>query len=291
MKNYKQILEAINRGIQLALDDFDDEEQVQNNIKTKQINHRDYTKEYLDLMKEVVDLGLPSKTLWCKYNLGVDINNITSPNQLIGDYYAWGEIKPNKLNKGLYNFNWYNYKFAKGAFNQLKKYIDGYTDLAGKKDLHYETLTPLTPGESIRYNDDLTQLELEDDAAYQNKKLHNFKFHIPTSEQFEELIEYTTFKHVYGCIENGHINYGSYPYNTAGLLLISKINDNQVFFPFGSYKDDANKNPFVGGHYWTSDLYIYYPSEAWYMCCGSNFIKIYTGQRHCGMNIRPVINL
>ena len=30
MKNYKQILEAVNRGIQLALDDFDDEEQVQN---------------------------------------------------------------------------------------------------------------------------------------------------------------------------------------------------------------------------------------------------------------------
>ena len=26
MKNYKQILEAVNRGIQLALDDFDDEE-------------------------------------------------------------------------------------------------------------------------------------------------------------------------------------------------------------------------------------------------------------------------
>jgi hypothetical protein len=26
MKNYKQILEAINRGIQLALDDFEDEE-------------------------------------------------------------------------------------------------------------------------------------------------------------------------------------------------------------------------------------------------------------------------
>jgi len=26
--NYKQILEAINKGIQLALDDFDDEEQV-----------------------------------------------------------------------------------------------------------------------------------------------------------------------------------------------------------------------------------------------------------------------
>ena len=71
MKNYNKILEAVNRGIQLALDDFDDEE-VQN-IKSKQIQNRDYTKEYLDLLRdEVVDLGLPSGTLWCKYNLDVD---------------------------------------------------------------------------------------------------------------------------------------------------------------------------------------------------------------------------
>ena len=42
MINYKQILEAVNRGIQLALDDFDDEDQVQN-IKSKLNNYRDYT--------------------------------------------------------------------------------------------------------------------------------------------------------------------------------------------------------------------------------------------------------
>ena len=40
MKLTNKILEAVNRGIQLALDDFDDEEQVQN-IKSKQVNHRD----------------------------------------------------------------------------------------------------------------------------------------------------------------------------------------------------------------------------------------------------------
>ena len=51
MKNYKQILEAVNRGIQLALDDFDDDEPVQNNIKSKQVQNRDYTKEYLDWQK------------------------------------------------------------------------------------------------------------------------------------------------------------------------------------------------------------------------------------------------
>ena len=68
MKNYKQILEVINKDIQLALDDFDDEDQVQN-IKSKQIIHRDYTKTYLDLMKDAVDLCLPFKTGWCKYNI------------------------------------------------------------------------------------------------------------------------------------------------------------------------------------------------------------------------------
>ena len=51
MINYKQILEAVNRGIQLALDDFDDDEPVQNNIKSKQVQNRDYTKEYLDWQK------------------------------------------------------------------------------------------------------------------------------------------------------------------------------------------------------------------------------------------------
>ena len=38
MKNYNKILEAINRGIQLALDDFEDDE-VQN-IKSKQVQNR-----------------------------------------------------------------------------------------------------------------------------------------------------------------------------------------------------------------------------------------------------------
>ena len=112
MKNYKQILEAVNRGIQLALDDFDDEEQVQN-IKSKQVQNRDYTKEYLDLLKyEVVDLGLPSGTLWCKYNLGVDQNQLFKAKNWYGNYYAWGEIEPNKAKDHEIYFDWDNYKFV-----------------------------------------------------------------------------------------------------------------------------------------------------------------------------------
>ena len=134
MKKYNKILEAVNRGIQLALDDFDDEEQVQN-IKSKQVNHRDYTKEYLDLMEEVVDLGLPSGTLWCKYNLGVDPTKLLTPEDWYGDYYAWGDLEPNKTDEdGKIDFDWSNQKYVK-AFNKLTKYcnistygLNGFTD-------------------------------------------------------------------------------------------------------------------------------------------------------------------
>ena len=37
----------------------------------------------------IVDLGLPSKTIWCKYNLGVNINKLNNPVDWTGNYYAW----------------------------------------------------------------------------------------------------------------------------------------------------------------------------------------------------------
>ena len=164
MKNYKQILEAVNRGIQLALDDFDDEEPVQN-IKSKQVNHRDYTKEYLDLMNEAVDLGLPSGTKWFKYNLGVDYKklNINSENSVpedwYGNYYAWGEIEPNKLKYTQSNYKWNNKQI------------------------------------STKYNsrDNLEELLPEDDAARQFNKL----LRIPTVDECLELLNNTNKECVY----------------------------------------------------------------------------------------------
>jgi len=49
MKNYKQILEAVNKGIKFALDDFEDNElQGQSNSK---VSHAHGTKEWLDAME------------------------------------------------------------------------------------------------------------------------------------------------------------------------------------------------------------------------------------------------
>jgi len=74
MKQYKQILEAINRGIKLALDDFEDDVQYSSDNKSNIIDTEDVIRNRM--YDNVVDMGLPSRTLWCKYNAGVDYDCI-----------------------------------------------------------------------------------------------------------------------------------------------------------------------------------------------------------------------
>ena len=83
MKNYNKILEAVNRGIKFALDDFEDQENIQGQTNIKVNHYKGSWSEYLD---SFVDLNLPSGTKWFKYNLGAE-NEYD-----YGDYYAWGEL-------------------------------------------------------------------------------------------------------------------------------------------------------------------------------------------------------
>ena len=272
MKLTNKLLEAINRGIQLALDDFDDEEQVQN-IKSKQVQNRDYTKEYLDLMEEVVDLDLPSKTLWCKHNLGVNPNQLSKPEDWYGDYYAWGELKPNKP-----EFNWDNYKF--GRADELTKYNTN------------EQYAAYFDGESEI--DNLTKLQPEDDAAYQNKKFYSFKFHIPTKEQCEELMNYTKNYWVKNYDPNKTIHD---PENDGGIQglngqIFEGKNGNQLFIPAAGFRFDSDINN-VGslGDLWSSSLYVDDPSCAFDFYINPVNIDMSYDDRCDGMPIRPVINL
>lgn len=96
-----------------------------------------------------VDLGLNSGLLWAKCNMGT-----TDPTEL-GDYYAWGEISPNK--KEYYGSNYKHFK-VKSNIEVLK-----YNEKDGKE-----------------------VLELEDDAARANI---GAGYRIPTKEDWEELLE------------------------------------------------------------------------------------------------------
>ena len=279
MKNYKQILEAINRGIQLALDDFDDEEQVQN-IKSKQVQNRDYTKEYLELMEDVVDLGLPSGTLWCKYNLGVDPNQLTTRKDWYGSYYAWGELEPNKTNvKEEIYFSWNNYKFGEG-YEKLTKYCtkSNFGLLNG-----FNTFV-----------DNLTQLLPEDDAAYQNKKFYNFKFHIPTKDQYEELLKYTINYNVNNYNPNKTIHNSKDDDGIQGLngWVFEGKNGNQMFIPISGYRSTFKISNGVEFCYlWASSLRLDFTYNAYSLYIGSTGIEVNSSSRYIGYSIRPVINL
>ena len=121
MKNYNKILEAINRGIYLALDDYEDNEPNSSLSQHNDvIDSEDVITQKYVLMKEVVDLGLPSGTLWCKYNLDVDPNQLNKTEDWYGKYYAWGELEGNyytegKLKGNKHAFNWANYKFVENT--------------------------------------------------------------------------------------------------------------------------------------------------------------------------------
>jgi len=90
----------------LALDDYEDMED-NSSVSSDVINTSDVIKNKIELNKYTVDLGLPSGTLWAKYNLGVDPNKLSKPEDWYGDYYAWGEIIPNKPD----GYNWKTYQF------------------------------------------------------------------------------------------------------------------------------------------------------------------------------------
>ena len=275
MKLSNKILEAVNKGLHFALDDFEDQDELQGQINSK-VKYQGGTKEWLDLMNDIVDLGLPSGTLWCKYNLGVNPNQLTKVKDWYGDYYAWGELDPNKTNKeGNIYFSWDTYKYGK-SYNKLTKYC-------GNSEFGLNNFT-----------DNLTELLPEDDAAYQNKKFYNFKFHIPTKKQYEELINYTNNY----WIKNYDLNKIKHSLKDdkgiQGLngRVFEGKNGNQLFIPATGYcLGSAIYNVSSYCMLWSSNLYLDYPYNAYYLNTDSNSVILYDYNRCSGYTIRPVINL
>ena len=102
-------------------------------------------------VKEYVDLGLPSGTLWATKNVGA------SRVDEYGDYFAWGETEPKEV------YSWETYKWCNGSENSLTKYCT---------DSHYGTV------------DGRSELEPEDDAACVN---WGPAWRTPTKAQQDEL--------------------------------------------------------------------------------------------------------
>lgn len=112
----------------------------------------EYNLEYEKLPYEAIDLGLPSGTKWASKNVGAE-----SP-EGYGNYYAWGEIEPNKASA----YTPENYKFYDSATSSITKYNN---------------------------TDNKMTLDLEDDVA---NIVMGGEWHIPTNVQCAELVGNTT---------------------------------------------------------------------------------------------------
>ena len=176
-----------------------------------------------DFNYNLIDLGLPSGTLWMDRNLGA-----SSPEDA-GLYFAWGEIQGYTVDEAikLSKFDWSNYKF--GAEESLTKYNS---------------------------TDGLTTLETTDDAVLQN--VHECA--MPTYEQMVELIKETD---VYCIKTNGTEVHGTWSDYKEHLIWDNEISHTEHLsgFEFRNKTDNSIKIFVPCSHDIHEDFIICYDSH------------------------------
>ena len=193
-----------------------------------------------------VDLGLPSGTLWATMNVGA--NSETDK----GLYFQWGDVQGYSQEQVGTDktFDWTTYKYCNGAVNKQTKYCNKSSYGDGG------------------YTDELTELELSDDAAH---VIWGGDWHMPTKQQVEELITNTTV------IENEN-----------GYTLTAQ-NGNSLYFPKNGYYTNTTLNTSANVFVWTNALANGFPPQATYFeSFGSNF-RAKDFMRNCGLIVRGVI--
>ena len=218
-----------------------------------------------------VDLGLPSGTKWATCNIGAD-----SPEDG-GDYFAWGETVPYR---GEDTSNAHNYNYA-GTYTKTYYSWDTYKYCNGSQNSQTKYCNESVFGYN-GFTDNLTELQLGDDAAYVN---WGENWRMPSLEQCEELIngDYTT--QVWTTV-NG----------VNGLLITSVkpgYTDRSIFLPAVGYLN-GNSNPSGtnSGNYWTRTLNTVSPYQGRELGFKNDgpFTSGYVSYRCYGYPIRPVRN-
>ena len=184
---------------------------TQTNTITPSTTPKTTTTTPANVDSRAVDLGL--SVLWASCNVGA-----TRPEEF-GNYYAWGETKPKKTEEYVEK----KYKFY-GRRDRSRAYFYKYCCSTHSMD---------------GKGDDKKVLEPEDDAASVN---WGSKWHTPTNEEWDELINYTTD-------EWTEIN------GIHGRKYTSIRNGNSIFLPAAGEKSDGfDKTDNEGGTYWSGSL-------------------------------------
>ena len=169
-----------------------------------------------------------------------------------GLYFAWGETQGYERITESKKFTWEDYELCNDSQNSLIK---------------YSTQT----GYNVK--DDLSILEQIDDAAYQTDNICR----MPTQDDVQELFGNTDS---YFETFNG----------VGGIRLVSKINHNSIFIPFGGRLEEGlNKKNLQIVQLWTATLDSNYPYRAkMFIIQSDGSISCEPLNRYLGCNIRAV---
>ena len=195
---------------------------------------------------EFVDLGLPSGTLWSTCNVGAD-----NPSDF-GLYFQWGDVQG----------------YTAEQVGTKKRFANDFSDykwhLSGD-DFDNDNFT--------KYKTEGDVLELEDDAAHVNM---GGSWHIPSSEQIQELINETTSNWIKLDGVNGK--------------LFTSDNGKSIFIPAagvasnGSLSDSGSD-----GYVWSSTLSTVSVNSGRYLGFDSDNVNLYYDYRCNGFSVRGVI--
>ena len=188
-----------------------------------------------------VDLGLSVK--WATCNVGA------SKPEEYGDYFAWGETKPNDY------YDWSTYKWCRGTCDTQTKYCTAYWNGT---------------------TDNKTTLDLSDDAARVN---WGGSWRMPTDAEMTELREQCTWTWT---TQNG---VKGYKVTSKKFGYTNK----SIFLPAaGYYYYNARRYAGSYGYYWSSSLNTGDSYYAYDLYFGSDSVYRYYNNRSCGFSVRPV---
>lgn len=195
---------------------------------------------------EYVDLGLPSGTIWAKYNVGA-----VSEDDGNGLYFAWGDITgwtKRQIENHDTDFSWGRYIWTDSAISCDGSAMKKYNEEDGKN-----------------------VLDMVDDAAH---VYMGGDWHMPSVEQFEELLDYTTTAWT---TQNG----------VDGLLFTSNINNKTLFFPAFGYADNYTIDNLNSCFYWSMNNETVQTAN--YFMASESDIYVTDDFKHYGLPIRGVI--
>ena len=162
---------------------------------------------------DYVDLQLPSRTLWAKCNVGA-----ASPEDY-GLFFQWGDVVGHSVTEN-YAYTWANYKYCVNSSTTLTKYCTDSDCWGGEGTI-----------------DNVTELELADDAAYVVK---GKTWRMPTDDQISEL-----------CSSGNTTKSWETVNGVQGILFTSKYNGKTLFIPAAGYFSGSS-NDYMG-----TGCYIY----------------------------------